>query len=213
MKKTLLTLISLVSFGFANSQIKEKGTFEMTPKIGFSRFSEVADHGDTNQNSGVEFGVTTDYYFSDRWSLRSGLIFDKMGGEYSATAPIDYIYDMYSPPQQQYQYYEDKLHYLSIPINANWHFGSTRKWNLNFGLSPSFLLDAKVNNTEMPKNSIESFQLGLTFGIGYKIEITQKFGILVDFQGFAGMTNINKSTPKQIANSGSSFNIGGVFDL
>lgn len=212
MNKTLLTLIALATFGFANAQIKEKGTFEMTPKFGFSRFYEANDNGYTNENSAVEFGVTTDYYFNNRWSFRSGLIFDKMGGKYSANAPIDYIYDIYSTPQQ-YQYYEDKLNYLSIPINANWHFGSTRKWNLNFGLSPSFLLDAKVNNTEIPKNTIESFQLGLTFGIGYKIEITQKFGILVDFQGFAGMTNINKASNAEITNGGSSFNIGGVFEL
>ena len=32
-----------------------------------------------------------------------------------------------------------ELDYLMVPINANWHFGSTRKWFLNFGISPGIL--------------------------------------------------------------------------
>lgn len=209
MKKILLSLIALISFAFVNAQSREKGTIEITPKIGYSHFNENNEGEGTDSNSGVGFGATTDYYFNNRWSLRSGLVFDKMGGKYSL--PVDYIYDIYTTPPNVN--YEDKFYYLSIPINANWHFGSTRNWNLNFGFSPSFLLNAEVNDIEIPKNSIESFQLGLTFGIGYKIEITKKFGILIDFQGFAGLTNINKATAENISNSGSSLNIGGVFQL
>ena len=127
MKKILLSLITLASLSFANAQVKEKGTFEITPKIGISGFTESVDNEYTKPNSGVAFGATADYYFNNRWSLRSGLVFNKMGGKYSDSG----------------NFYEDKLNYLVIPINANWHFGSTRKWNLNFGLSPSFLIDAK----------------------------------------------------------------------
>lgn len=201
MKKILLPLIALMSFSYGNAQSKNKGTFEITPKIGYSSFSEYNDDGNNSSNSGVEFGATADYYFNNRWSLRSGLVFDKMGGKY------DYIGGVW----------EDKLNYLSIPLNANWHFGSTRKWNLNFGFSPSFLLNAEIDaagmTMEIPKNTIESFQLGLTFGIGYKIEVTKKFGILLDYQVFSGLTNINNASSGNIRNSGSSFNVGGVIEL
>ena len=197
MKKNLLPLIALISFTFANAQIKEKGTIEITPKIGYSSFSENNEGENTDSNSGVAFGATADYYFSNRWSLRSGLAFNKMGGEYPAEGVI----------------WEDKLNYLSIPINANWHFGSTRKWNLNFGVSPSFLLNAEVNDIEISNDVIKSFQLGLTFGIGYKIEITEKFGILLDYQLFSGLTNINNASSSNITNIGDSFNIGGVIEL
>ena len=197
MKKNLLPLIALISFTFANAQIKEKGTVEITPKIGYSSFSENNEGENTDSNSGVAFGATADYYFSNRWSLRSGLAFNKMGGEYPAEGVI----------------WEDKLNYLSIPINANWHFGSTRKWNLNFGVSPSFLLNAEVNDIEISNDVIKSFQLGLTFGIGYKIEITEKFGILLDYQLFSGLTNINNASSSNITNIGDSFNIGGVIEL
>lgn len=202
MKKVLLSLITLITFGFANAQIKERGIIEITPKIGTSSFAELNEDEYTDYNSGVELGATVDYYFNDRWSLRSGLIADKMGGKYD--------YDG--------NYFEDKLNYLSIPINANWHFGSTRKWNLNFGLSPSFLMSAKLKEngytTDIPDNIIESFQLGFTFGIGYKIGITEKFGILIDAQWFTGLTNINKVPDnRRITNSGYSFNLGGVIQL
>lgn len=197
MKKILLSLITLISCGLASAQSKEKGTIEITPKIGYSTFSENNEGEATDFNSGVAFGVTGDYYFNNRWSLRSGLAFDKMGGEY--------VLDGYK--------LEDKLNYLSIPINANWHFGSTRKWNLNFGLSPSFLLSAKVNDEKLPSEAIESFQLGLTFGLGYKIEVNEKFGILIDYQYFGGLTNINKATNDNITNNGGGFNVGAVIQL
>lgn len=114
--------------------------------------------------------------------------------------------------------WEDQLNYLTVPVNANWHFGSTRKWNLNFGLAPSFLMSAKLkengNTTDIPDNYIKSFQLGFTFGIGYKIEINEKFGILIDSQWFNGLTNINNLTDnRNITNSGYSFNLGGVIQL
>jgi len=202
MKKILLSLVALATFGFVNAQSRDKGTIEITPKIGISSFAEQNEENFTNSNSGVELGVTVDYYFNNRWSLRSGLVADKMGGKYR---------------DGQSFLYEDQLNYLSIPINANWHFGSTRKWNLNFGLSPSFLTSAKFNangtTIKLPKNALESFQLGFSYGIGYKIEITEKFVLLIDAQFFNGLTNINKATDERILNAGYSFNLGGVIQL
>lgn len=201
MKKTLLAMITMASFSLANAQIKEKGTIEITPKIGYSYFQEMTDYGNgsgtTDSNSGIAFGANADYYFNNRWSLRSGLIFNKMGGEY-----ID-----------NYQPMEDKLNYLSVPINANWHFGSTRKWNLNFGVSPSFLLSAKINDEKIPSSMIKSFQLGLSLGIGYKIEINEKFGILIDYQIFSGLTNISNISGFDSRNAGDSINLGAVIEL
>lgn len=201
MKKVFLSLVALATFGFASAQMKEKGTIEITPKIGASSFGEFTENEGSDYNAGIEIGATVDYYFNNRWSLRSGLIADKMG----------------SKNQFSGNFYEDELNYLSIPVNANWHFGSTRKWNLNFGLSPSFLTSAKFvengNKFEIPESAIESFQLGFTYGIGYKIGINEKFGILIDAQFFNGLTNINKASQERIVNGGYSFNLGGVIQL
>ena len=202
MKKIILSIVTIATIGFANAQSKEKGSVEITPKIGFSGFSEQNGKNSTNSNSGVELGATVDYYFNNRWSLRSGITADKMGGSYA---------------NNNNQLLEDKLNYLSIPVNANWHFGSTRKWNLNFGFSPSFLSSAKtvtpVAEYNLSSSDIKSFQLGLTYGIGYKIEITKKFGLLLDAQFFDGLTNINNFSSDIIKNTGYSYNLGGVIQL
>ena len=203
MKKILLSLITIASISMGNAQIKEKGTYEITPKIGVSNFSEYNEGESTEGIIGVAFGATADYYLNNRWSLRSGLMYNTMGGEYNmdligSNAKINF---------------EDKLNYLNIPINANWHFGSTRKWNLNFGLTPSFLLSAKVNDETIPDDIIEPFQLGLNFGIGYKIEVNKKLGILIDYQAFIGLTNIDKTNYSNITNIGDAFSIGAVLEL
>ena len=192
MKKNYLLLAALMAFGFTNAQVKQKNTIEITPKIGVAGFAESTKNDQTNSNSGTSIGATVDYYFNNRWSFRSGLIADKMGGTYSS--------------------YEDKINYVSVPVNANWHFGSTRKWNLNFGVSPSFLTSASTNGVDI-SSALEKFQLGFTYGIGYKIEITPKFGILIDSQFFDGLTNISVDKNFNFTNHGYSFNVGGVIQL
>lgn len=134
-----------------------------------------------------------DYFFNDRWSLRSGLLYQTMGTQFFG--------------------YEEKLNYLTLPINANWHFGSTRKWNLNFGPSIGFLMSAENNQGQDLKDLVNSTQFGLSYGIGYKIEVNEKFSILVDFQGMTGLSEIDKEGVFNIKNAASSFNVGGVFKL
>ncbi|MCF8321516.1 MAG: PorT family protein [Flavobacterium sp.] len=201
MKKTIFSIVAIATFSFTTAQQKERGTFEITPKIGSSSFAQYDGEEFSEYNSGIEFGITADYYFNNRWSLRSGLIAYKMGGK----------------DKTNFYVLEDKLNYLGIPVNANWHFGSTRKWNLNFGLSPSFLTKATENETgkfeEVNSKYINSFQIGFTYGIGYKIEINKKFGILIDAQFFNGLSKAYKYNTFETTNGGYSYNIGGVIHL
>ncbi|MFY0604013.1 MAG: PorT family protein [Flavobacteriaceae bacterium] len=191
MKKLLLFVFiasSLSTFG----QIREKGDIELSPFIGYSSSFLNGDDADSdNVRNAVNFGVVGDYFFNDRWSLRSGVVYNAMGADDGD---------------------ELALNYLSIPINANWHFGSTRKWNLNFGLSPGFLVKADFNGNDI-KDAVESFQLGISYGIGYKLEISEKFSLLFDAQGLVGLTDIAKDSSFSNQNAGSSLNIGAVFKL
>lgn len=41
MNKHLLVFTALITFGFTKAQIKEKGTIEITPKIGTSNFMKI----------------------------------------------------------------------------------------------------------------------------------------------------------------------------
>lgn len=193
MKKAICLGLLLSGFlGF--SQLRDKGAIELTPIIGYSSANYYGEENLTNDPiSSVNLGVNGDYFFNNRWSLRSGLLFQTMGSEVVTG-------------------YKEKLNYLTIPVNANWHFGSTRKWNLNFGPSAGFLLSAKGNGVDF-KNEANSFQLGLNYGIGYKIEISEKFSILIDYQGMTGLTEVPKESNFTLKNMHSSFNLGGVIKL
>ena len=195
--KKIIALGILLTSTLAFSQIRVKKDIELAPQIGTATSNYYGDAKLNNDPiSSVNLGVNADYFFNSRWSLRSGLFFQTMGSKYS----------------DGYFNYKETLKYVTIPLNANWHFGSTRKWYLNFGPSFGFLTSAE-NNGEDIKDKAESFQLGLNVGIGYKIEVSKDFSILIDYQGMSGLTEIAKDSEIPIKNQYSSFNVGGVFKL
>ena len=203
MKKIILMTFAILSCGIANAQnqpeVKEDKNIEITPQIGSS--SSTYYSGDTKLNntpiSGLNIGVGFDYYFNDRWSLRSGLFYQKMGSSY---------------PISGYKTVKDELFYLTIPINANWHFGSTRKWNLNFGPSVGFITSAKFDGMDITEY-INSTQIGFNYGIGYKITVSDDASILLDYQGMSGLTDVSDDTDISFRNAYGSFNIGVVLKL
>lgn len=196
MKNIILSVLLVISaYGF--SQIRVKKDIELTPTVGMASSNYYGDKRLENDPiSSVNVGLSVDYFFNSRWSLRSGLFIQTMGSEYEDIGGK----------------IKEKLNYTCIPVNANWHFGSTRKWYLNFGPSFGFLNSSKANQTDI-KDLTEPFQLGLNFGIGYKIEVSKKFSIALDYQGMSGLTEVGKEMPVSIKNSYNSFNVGGVFKL
>lgn len=195
MKKHLFLIGLFLTAITLNAQKRDAGTIEVIPNIGYSSSYLNGDNVENLDARGaLQFGVLGDYYFNDRWSLRSGLSYLGMG----ASIPN----------------YKLHLDYLNIPLNANWHFGSTRKWNLNLGVTPGFLVNGDINGNDV-KNSYKSFQLAISYGIGYKIEVSEKFSILVDGQGLVGVTNILENEPNGFTrqNAASSINVGGVFSF
>lgn len=193
MKKIILTIAVGLTAVITNAQVRQKGTIELIPQIGFSSSNYYGDTGSGNSSiTGVAFGLGGDYFFEKSWSLRSGLLFQTMGTEVPAGT--------------------EKLNYITIPVNANWHFGSTKKWNLNFGPSIGFILSAKDNSTDI-KELVNTTQIGLNYGIGYKIEVSNKISILIDYQGMTGLTDVAKDSSLTLKNGYGAFNLGGVFKL
>lgn len=205
MRKQILLLLGLILASInSNAQERDAGTIELTPNIGYSisffNGDEVDDldlNGDEiddlDSRDALQFGVIGDYYFNERWSIRSGLSYFGMRASRSSS--------------------EIQLDYLNIPINANWHFGSIRKWNLNFGVTPGFLLKGNVDG-EDAKDLYNSFQLAISYGIGYKIEVSDNFSILVDGQGLIRITDtLADSDDFKRLNVGNSINVGGVFSF
>ena len=194
MKKILFAVTVIFAFGFSNAQIREKGEVELDVKIGSSsaNYYSTQKLEGNSAVSGVNFGIEADYFFNKTWSLRSGLLLQTMGTKGSG--------------------FVEKLNYATIPVNANWHFGSTKKWNLNFGPSLGFLTSAETNGNDISK-LVNGFQLGLNYGIGYKIEVSKQFSVMLDLQSMSGLSDVNTDGPFYVRNAYSSFNIGGVFKL
>jgi len=196
MKKILL-IVTVGMFGIfnTNAQERSRGDIEATPYVQYSSSFFNGDNIDLyDPRTSVSLGVKGDYFFNDRWSLRSGINYDSMGtkaSDFNSEVALDYIH---------------------IPLNANWHFGSTRKWNLNFGLTPGFLIKADQDGTDI-KEFVESFQLGISYGIGYKLEISDNFSLLFDLQAIVGVTNLDKEDVSTNLNAGSGLGIGGVFSF
>lgn len=189
----IYALILFISINLC-AQERYSGEIEIIPNIGYSSSFLNGDNVENlKAKSALQFGVIGDYYFNDRWSLRSGLSYFGMG----ATIPESKL----------------QLDYLHIPLNANWHFGNTRKWNLNFGVAPGFLLSGEVNGEDV-KEFYKLFQLAISYGLGYKIEISDTFNLIISGQGLFGVTNIiEDSQDFKRLNAGSSINVGGVFIL
>ena len=180
----------------------DKGDFTLAPQIGVNFSTYAANDVSYDARTAFAAGIIAEYYFSDRWSFRSGLLYDPMGAKDAG----DNI---------------DKLNYMSIPLNANWHFGSGRNWYLNFGPTLAILLsatsefsDPRMQDLDI-KEAISDFDIGLSLGIGYKFDIAENTQMTIDYQGYGGFVSLEEQNflPFDIRNSRSAFNLGVVLKL
>ena len=149
MKKLFIVLLSIG--GYFNAFSQEKGSFELGIVGGYNG-STVTTNTATNSTlvSGFNAGIFGDYFFSDRWSIKGKLSYDQKGwgnGYFTGT-----FYDQnYQQDIKKYDHVDYHVDYLTIPIMANWHFGSKRNWYLNFGPYAGFLLSADQTATQYPE--------------------------------------------------------------
>ena len=167
------------------SQIREKQTIELTGKVGKSSFRLYFQNNRSSSLSSINFGIIGDYYLNKTWSIQTGLLYQKMGGT------------TYS--------HEHEIDYINIPFNMNWHFGKTKKWNLNFGIIQSFRTSSSLNTLGA---TIKNTQTAINLGFGYRIKVNDTIGILLDYQFLSGMNNINKDELYSITNKGGNINLG-----
>lgn len=198
--KKLLLVAAFAVFGLLNLNAQsDQGDFTIAPQVGLN-LSNYTSSENLNNKIRIAFnaGVIAEYYFSDRWSLRSGLLYDSKGTKVTSSGE-DYI---------------DKLNYLALPIHANWHFGSNRNWFLNFGPTLGFLLSAKA---DVPGGEIDikdeldsTFDAGLGVGIGYKFDVSDSTQLYLQYQGYNGFINI-MDLDFSLLNATSAFNVGVIF--
>jgi len=201
MKTTLLTALVLFFTAQSFAQYNKKD-ITIAPHLGLALSTYTTDENvEYNYRTSLALGAAVDFYFNDRWSLRTGVFYAPLGAE-------DDFNNL------------DKLNYLSIPLNANWHFGSRRNWYLNFGPSFKFLMGATgefSDGSEIELDDfIKSFDAGLDLGIGYRFNVDENLQLFGEYQGYAGFIDVldfGAGDFPELRNSASIFNFGVVLKL
>ena len=201
MKTTILTAFVLF-FTVQSFAQYDKQDITIAPHLGLALSSYTTDENvEYNYRTALALGAAVDFYFNDRWSLRTGAFYAPLGAE-----------DDFNNV--------DKLNYLSIPLNANWHFGSRRNWYLNFGLSGKFLMGATGELSDGSEieldNFIKSFDVGLDLGIGYRFNVDENLQLFGEYQGYAGFIDVldlGTNEFPELRNSASIFNFGVILKL
>jgi len=205
MKK--LIIVSLLSLGTLSAFAQQKGSFELGLNVGYNG-ATVTSGANTNSSyrSGINVGVIGDYFFSDRWSIKTKLTYDQKGW---AKGFIQNLNTGESFPTDY------KIDYLTVPVMANWHFGKKRNWYLHFGPYVGFLMSASETrfNTDL-KDGMQKTDFGLDVGIGVKLPVSKRAKLILELDGQSGFLDIISQNQGQIIlNSRSSINVGFVFDL
>ena len=205
MKKIFTTIIIVLGVYTASFAQQKKGDVELGINAGLNSSTVTSDnYANSSYRTSFNFGVAADFYFSNRWSLKGKLIYDQKGWNDGYTSYNGSIIKSNYP-----------VNYLTVPVMANWHFGRTRNWYLNFGPYVGFLIDAKETayNTNL-KPLLSSTDLGIALGIGVKIPLSDKVKLNLEYEGQAGVTDLSKeSYGSAIRNTRGSLNVGFNFML
>ena len=202
MKKIFTTLF--IVFGFYGlSFAQQKGNVEFGVGVGggYSLIYQGNDYSDAKAAFNGE--AFADFYFSGQWSLKIKAMYDQKGwgngfllnNDQSVITGVDY-----------------RATYITIPVMANWHFGRTKNWYLNFGPYAGFLTSAKETDDNIDvKSAFNTVDAGLALGIGVKIPTEKRQFFFVEFDGQSGVTNIFKDSGQSVQNLRESIDVGFSF--
>lgn len=205
--KRLFFIAMIALAGTTSMHAQKDSGFEIGGNVGvsFAAVSDIEGQNSTDALTSFNIAATGEYYFSDRWGLKTKLILDNKG--WANGFIIDQSLNTVIT--------DFKLRYLTIPVMANWHFGSTRKWYLNFGLYAGFLLNAEDSELGLDvKDGFESTDFGLAAGVGYKFPIGDNANMFVEYDSQSGFSKLfSDSGGETITTSRGSINFGVLFSL
>lgn len=198
MKKIVVTAIMVLGLS-AYVSAQKKGDVEFGFNIGYNSSSVSDSYESSDTGSGFNLGASMDYYFSNSWSVKTKLIYDRKGWDNG------FIEDDFGSYITDYN-----LDYLTVPVLASWHFGNNKNWFLEFGPYVGFLLNAEeVRFGTDVTDSFNSTDFGLALGIGVKIPLNDKLKLFFEYEGQGGLIDIFKQNDySAVTNSRSSINVG-----
>jgi len=206
MKKLLISLLVLTGI-YSTAKAQRANASEFGVNIGLNQ-STVQSSG-TGENAdykgGFNLGVSGEYYFSDRWGIKAKVIYDQKGWANGFLVLQD---------GTEIDNVDYHLNYVTIPVMANWHFGRMRNWYLDFGPYFGFLSSAsETSNSADVKPLFNSTDVGIAFGLGVKIPVSNRASLFFEYDGQGGLTNVFNQSDGTFQNIRSSLNMGLIFPL
>ncbi|MXN93133.1 outer membrane beta-barrel protein [Flavobacterium sp. Sd200] len=181
MKNYILSLITIVGFATA-ATAQSKGNVEFGYNVGLNSSFISDSWGSSDIRTGFNAGVSADFYFSDSWSVKAKVAYDKKGWNNDFITVDGNLYRT-----------NFALDYITVPVMANWHFGNTKNWYVNFGPYVGFLVNAEetaLNNDV--KDMLNSTDWGLAFGLGVKIPLSNYIKLFIEYDVQSGFTDVFK---------------------
>jgi hypothetical protein len=200
MKKVLFVAILIIaSFQLANAQSRRNTEFSARIGINGSQISDGSYNSDAV--AGLNLGIAVDQYFARDWSINVGLNYQQKGWANGT---------LYYDDGTQLDGIDFKLHYLTVPVLASWHFGYTRNWYVNFGPYIGFLVGASESSNTVfnAKSDFNTADAGIAANIGVKIPINRQSNFFIEFGGQGGLANAVKYANPSLQNITTSLTVG-----
>lgn len=203
MKTILVTLVLFTIHTFSYSQ--DSGDIELGffGGLNLTNVSTIEDQQAAKSHLGLNGGLYGDYFFSESWSLRARAYYNQNGWDDGVYITGGNLYIVnYS------------LHYATLSLAPNWHFGGKKKnFYLNLGPYAGFLLGAVAGNTQV-KEAFSKTDIGLESSLGVQFPLSRKgtSKLFVELVGQAGFTDIfEENEGDAVRNRRNSLNVGITF--
>ncbi|HEY4327872.1 MAG TPA: porin family protein [Mucilaginibacter sp.] len=153
--------------------------------------------------SGFNAGISLDYPLAPFWSVKVKAIYDQKGWA------DGYLVDNNG---NVFNGVDFRLHYITVPVMANWHFGQV--FYMNFGPYIGFLVDATTIGGANVKDNFNTVDGGFAFGVGVKFPISKAAKLFFEYDSQAGLGNITTDYQGDaLYNFRYSFNLGVSFPI
>lgn len=182
MKKNIFIITMLFIVAAATAQ--HRGSVEGILSAGYNSATVTSDqYGSFDSRRTYNLTAGLDFYLSRSWSIKIKAIQDRKGFNnviFTDSNGMDFRSDV-------------RLNYVTVPLQASWHFGGSKNWYLSAGPYVGFLTYASESryNTNL-KPDINETDAGIAFTFGVKVPVGDRVRIFFEYDYQEGFSELYK---------------------